>query len=113
MPTAIHSADPPLAELCMDEVREAAEDFNRALEKLKQCERRSERYFDLLCGDLWVKVEIVRTKAAGAKQESDRLSNQRDRLERQQKSQKRKRNHRPARNNRSGQLSDLVRHRAS
>lgn len=102
----------PLAEIAMEEVREAAQDFNRILDKLQQSERGSERYFDLLCGDLFVKADIVRLKAAGAKQEADRLMNQRDRLERQQNAQKRKTNHRAARHNRP-RLSDLVRRRAS
>ena len=113
MPTTIHSADPPLAELCMDEVREAAEDFNRTLDKLKKCEPGSERYYDVLCGDLYVLADVVRMKAAGAKQEADRLMNQRDRIARQRNAQRRKTNHDAARHSRPGELRDVVRRRAS
>jgi hypothetical protein len=96
----------------MDEVREAAEGFNRTLDKLKRCEPGSERYFSVLCGDLYVLADVVRMKAAGAKQEADRLMNRRDRLERQRKTQKRKRDHRAVRH-RSREIGDMARRRAS
>lgn len=99
-----------VAEIAMDEVREAAQDFNRTLDKLKATERGSERYYELLCADLSVKATILRIKAAGAEKESERLMNQRDRLERQQNA--RAKNHHPVRR-RPTHVSDRLRRRAS
>ena len=110
-------SEKPLAEYAMEEVLEAARDFSRGMDKLKKSERGSDRYYGLLCGDLYVLAEVVRLKAAGAKQESDRLSNQRDRLERKENAQKSKKNRTTAafvhRLHRSRPISDQARRRVS
>jgi hypothetical protein len=108
-------SEKPLAEYAMEEVIEATRDFSRGMDKLKKSERGSDRYYGLLCGDLYVLAEVVRLKAAGAKQESNRLSNQRDRIERKENAQKRmkRKKNRPAVLHRSRPISDQARRRVS
>jgi hypothetical protein len=61
-----------LAEELMEKVLESADKFRGYFEELKRSDPASERFFDLL-SELWAEAEVLRTKAAHSKQETDAL----------------------------------------